>query len=720
MKKITLILLSILYVQFAQASHIAGAEIWYEHDTLNIYEVHLKLYRDCGPGSAALGSTANVQINSSTITSPITLSLDTAGTNDPNNGSVVNTCVPNNCTTPSSNMFGLEMWHYTGTVTLPNVAADWEFKFTTCCRNPNSTVSSSGTMVRTTLNNLVTPFNNGLSVPYNTPYYYSLNVNNAISFAAYESDGDSLDYQLTAARFANGICPYLNGNTPQSPFPNSVLSLNNQTGLLTFTPTVVGTYVVAIETQEYRSGVLIGSSTRDYQVTVISGATNNLPNLSGVNGTSSFVKTINACGTNAMTFTINSSDPDVGNTTDITNVITPSGASFTTNTAANQVGTFTWTPSLSDIRAQPHILVLEVQDNNCGTRQEVYQLYVNQCNPDSVWAGDANADFTCDNYDILNIGIANGTSGVIRLLATTSWQAEWCGNWTNNFVSGINYKHADCNGDGTVNSTDLAAVAANYGLVHQKTNQVGQYKTLGLPDLYCDVTSVQANKGSTVSIPIMLGTIGSEMNDFYGIAATVELLNAQTSAPIAISKNVSWIGNGTNSFDFEQNVAPNKSAFTFVRNDQQNLMNQQGQIGEISFPISANSTFGSKVIIQFSDIRMIKNDGEEITDYNVLSDTLEILGPTSINDLGQNNSITVYPNPTNGGSVLFIETSQEDNFQVQLLDMVGRVVNKNIFSGKLTSGKHELKFDMNDLAQGEYLLEIRSELGKKVIPIQKR
>jgi hypothetical protein len=271
-----------------------------------------------------------------------------------------------------------------------------------------------------------------------------------------------------------------------------------------------------------------------------------------------------------------------------------------------------------------------------------------------------------------------------------------------------------------VNSTDLAAVAANYGLVHQKTNQVGQYKTLGLPDLYCDVTSVQANKGSTVSIPIMLGTIGSEMNDFYGIAATVELLNAQTSAPIAISKNVSWIGNGTNSFDFEQNVAPNKSAFTFVRNDQQNLMNQQGQIGEISFPISANSTFGSKVIIQFSDIRMIKNDGEEITDYNVLSDTLEILGPTSINDLGQNNSITVYPNPTNGGSVLFIETSQEDNFQVQLLDMVGRVVNKNIFSGKLTSGKHELKFDMNDLAQGEYLLEIRSELGKKVIPIQKR
>ena len=86
--------------------------------------------------------------------------------------------------------------------------------------------------------------------------------------------GDSLDYQLTTARQSSGPCPYLNGNTPLSPFPNSSITLDNQTGLFTFTPTQVGNYVIAVETREYRNGVLIGSSTRDHQITVISGSAN--------------------------------------------------------------------------------------------------------------------------------------------------------------------------------------------------------------------------------------------------------------------------------------------------------------------------------------------------------------------------------------------------------------------------------------------------------------
>ena len=111
--------------------------------------------------------------------------------------------------------------------------------------------------------------------------------------------------------------------------------------------------------------------------------------------------------------------------------------------------------------------------------------------------------------------------------------------------------------------------------------------------------NVQAHKGSTVTIPVMLGSTGSLMNDFYGIAAKVELLNAQTSAPISVSKNTSWIGNASNSFSFEKSLAQNKVAFTFVRNDQQNVTAQQGQIGEITFPIDMASVVGSEVTVQF-------------------------------------------------------------------------------------------------------------------------
>ena len=52
---------------------------------------------------------------------------------------------------------------------------------------------------------------------------------------------------------------------------------------------------------------------------------------------------------------------------------------------------------------------------------------------DSVWAGDANADFTADMYDPLAISVAYGTSGTVRPGATTTWQAEYCPDWGNEF-----------------------------------------------------------------------------------------------------------------------------------------------------------------------------------------------------------------------------------------------------------------------------------------------
>ena len=181
---------SFVFLLQTQATHIAGAEIWYEHDTLNDYIVHLKIYRDCGPGTAGIGSIQNVTVSSASLALNIPMTVDTAGSNIAVNGAIVNTCMPNSCINPTSNLHGLEMWHYTGSITLPNTASDWTFTYSTCCRNGNGTVSSAtGTLVSTTLNNVVTPFNNGLSIPYDLPYYFSLNNSQSISLAAYETDG---------------------------------------------------------------------------------------------------------------------------------------------------------------------------------------------------------------------------------------------------------------------------------------------------------------------------------------------------------------------------------------------------------------------------------------------------------------------------------------------------------------------------------------------------
>jgi hypothetical protein len=720
MKKGLFVLLASLYSFSSFASHGTGAEIWYEHDTLNTYTIHYRLYNQCMSIPPPATMTLYYRSNSLSI-APQSTTLTLNSTYN------FNTCSANACNSPSSNFLGFEIGEYTASVTLPAVANDWYFYVYWLSRQVGSNLATNGNLyVDATLDNLTTPFNNSVEAFAPIDMVQFFNTQTTLNLPLIDSDGDSLDINFITPMSGsfNGVpmnLSFLPGHTVTNPFNSTPAPLlNAANGNLTLYGNNMGGYNTAFRIDEYRSGLLIGSTVRDYMFFYSSNTTNSAPSLSGINNTTNYITSVDICPSSSLSFTIHSSDPDVGDSTFIDDIYIPAGATFTTNTAQNQVGTFTWTPSLADVRAQPYIISFNVKDDSCLQQSYGYQVFVNNCNPDSVWAGDANADFTCDNYDVLNIGIANNTTGITRPLATTTWQAEWCANWGTTFINNIDFKHADCNGDGTINGTDVTAVNANYGLVHQKTNRVGQYKTLGLPDLYCDVNSVQANKGSTVSIPVMLGTIGSEMNDFYGVAATVELLNAQTSAPISISKNVSWIGNNTNSFDFEQNIAPNKSAFTFVRNDQQNLMNQQGQIGEISFPIDANSVIGSKVIIQFSDIKMIKNNGEEITDYNALSDTIEILAPTQINDFDHNNKVWVYPNPTLNKTNIKIQSTVSQHYKIKMLDLVGRVIQDNILDEQLNVGEHSIKLDMSNIANGQYILEILSDKGKKSIPIQKR
>ena len=718
MKKLFLLFIAVIAFQSSYASHATGGEIWYEHDTLNTYTIHFRLYNACqGPPAPA---TINLNYKSvSLAVVPQTLMLNQTSTY------VNNTCIINNCMNPASAYPGINVAEYSGTVSLSGAANDWYFYVYWISRLNSTNMGSGNLYVDATLDNLNTPFNNSVAAYSAIDMIQFFNSQTTVHLPMYDADGDSIDVNfvnpLTGS--STGLPTNINILTPYTylnPFNSTPAPLlNPSTGNLTLYPALVGGYTFAIKIDEYRGGVLIGSTVRDYAVNYNSNSSNSSPALSGVNNTTNYTTTIDVCPTSSLTFTVNSSDPDISDSTFIDALNIPTGSNFTANTAQNQIGVFTWTPTAADVRPQPYIISFKVRDNNCAEQSYGYQVFVTNCNPDSVWAGDANADFTCDNYDVLNIGIANGSTGVTRPGATTTWQAEWCANWANSFINNINHKHADCNGDGVVDNVDLASITANYGQVHFKNSNIGQYKTLGLPDLRCDVSSVQAHRGSTISIPIMLGSSSSLMNDFYGISATVELLNAKTSAPIGVSKNVSWIGNTSNSFEFEKSIAPNKTAFTFVRNDHQNLITQQGQIGELSFPIDMTSVIGSKVIIQFSNIKMIKANGAEITDYNVLQDSLTILAPTALNEFEQQNTINIYPNPVKSKTTISIKTDRAQDYKMVLYDVVGRLVDATVYAGSLHAGEHTIELDLSDKAQGEYLLEIQTELGKKVIPIQK-
>ncbi len=708
MKRILTLIVLTLATLGSYATHLAGGEMTYTHISGLDYKITVKLYRDCNGTIAPNSLPIDIKDLVTSTTYSITLAQTASG--------LVNTYCPNmatSCTSPTSVLNGFEYYVYEAITTLPSTS-NFLFTYTLCCRPSGMlNIYNSGSTklllyAKLDLLSAVGGFNNAPQFIYGSNnMIYNSNQTYTVNQGGIDSDGDQLVYSLSPifdSIYNPGSmlvpCTYSSPATWSTPLGTTgSMSINPNTGDLTFSNSIWGKYSVAVKIE--------------LQLIFDNLNTNNLPTLSGVNGGASHTTSVNLCAGSSVSFTVNSTDPDVNDTTFIN--MNPSnipGSTLTSNGAQQATATFSWTPTAADIRPQPYLLILEVKDNACNTNTYGYLIYVNQCNTDSVWAGDANADFVVNNYDVLNIGIGNGTTGIVRPSATTNWVAEYCPDWTNSFASAINYKHADCNGDGTIDMTDLNAITLNYGQTHLKKENYGVYKAAGLPDLYLDLTGISAIPGSTLQIPVMLGTSTSMMNDIYGIAANLLATNTMAS-PMSLTYPTSWLGNTNNSMLFQKGITNNKTAFTLVRNNQQDVSGL-GQIATLTVNVSSSAVPGSDLVFQFSDIKMIDHNGMEISDYNVLTDSLKIASPNSVDQIDKQGQLDLFPNPVNN-ELNFILYAK-DQGQYTITDLSGRIISTQHWT---SNGQSPTQIQVSDLASGMYLIKIDGETIQTVRSFRK-
>ncbi len=88
------------------------------------------------------------------------------------------------------------------------------------------------------------------------------------------------------------------------------------------------------------------------------------------------------------------------------------------------------------------------------------------------------------------------------------------------------------------------------------------------------------------------------------------------------------------------------------------------------------------------------------------------LDPVSVQELGNANGISVYPNPANN----VLNIAQENawkNAEFTLVDLSGRVV----FSQEVTDGNQIVTFNLSDVASGAYSLQIVQESGSQTLPV---
>lgn len=284
MKQLLIGLFLLLFSQL-YATHIVGGDIYYDYLGNNNYKIYVVIFRDCNSNGAAYDDPLQLGIYNSNNDLVETVNIPFPGSE------VLPIIFDNPCIDPPTNIC-TERAIYTTTVNLPPTSGGYTLAYQRCCRGPNIT-------------NLVSPEDTGLTLVSHIPGIPTNAVtNNAARFDNYpplvicnnddlvfdhsatDPDGDQLVYEF-ASPFAGAsdLSPMpspMDYNPPffpvnfQSSFsntnplgPGATISIDPNTGLLLADPEMLGLFVVGIKVKEYRNGILINETIRDFIFKVI-------------------------------------------------------------------------------------------------------------------------------------------------------------------------------------------------------------------------------------------------------------------------------------------------------------------------------------------------------------------------------------------------------------------------------------------------------------------
>lgn len=475
-----------------------------------------------------------------------------------------------------------------------------------------------------------------------------------------------------------------------------------------------GKFTINLRINEYRNGTYMGYTMRDFIIICVNTIPGNIVTIPALTSNRNFLTFTCPGRKNTLQFNFNDPNPSDSVYIDITAPTLP-GWTFNitkTNGIGTASGQITWTTPLSlNPTTLPFFnIIVRVRDNGCklsGNATYIYRVNTRDCNADSVWPGDANADKVVDLYDPLAIALAYGDTGSVRANATTNWIGEQCDFWDGVFLNNIDKKHADCNGNGQVDTADLNAVILNYGKVHAKggSNQ----KTTAGPDLYFDHSGILAYPDSTVSIKILLGNSTAPVTGLYGLAANILVDGLALATPPVITYSTVWLGNSSNTLQFVKEVAPTSIDWAYARTNHQNT-NGQGLLANIEFKIPANTTPGTLVTLSFSKAKLIDNEGIDIVDFNTLQDTFYVLNQVSVSDI-QNGlqHISLYPNPSGNEVTLNLNAQQEQALTITVKDITGRQIHRQ--EATAIQGYNNIPLSVTKLSSGIYIVVVQTKGG---------
>jgi hypothetical protein len=347
----------------------------------------------------------------------------------------------------------------------------------------------------------------------------------------------------------------------------------------------------------------------------------------------------------------------------------------------------------------------------CGVRSVISDTIQIIACTDSVWPGDADNNRLVDNLDLLPIGLAYDSTGPVRTTQGIVWQGDAATDWAHSFAAyspRLNYKYADCNGDGIVNLADTSAIMQNFSLTHNKTRRYTASGRSSLPPMKLVFSKDTVLRGDTLIVSILLGDSNTHVNGIYGLAFTFnydQLIYDSTTTGFAFP--TSWLGTAGHSISISKDfhsMGMVKCAITGIDHLSRTGF---GKIAQYRGIITTDNINGKNLqyhhnLCYISDIKAIDIHGDTIAIGGAIDSSYVGYVPNGISEI-ETAGIKLYPNP----ALNQIRVTAAANIsEIVISDMLGQEVQ----TIKVSNRESEM-IDISQLGQGVYIIRVRTQSG---------
>jgi hypothetical protein len=308
-----------------------------------------------------------------------------------------------------------------------------------------------------------------------------------------------------------------------------------------------------------------------------------------------------------------------------------------------------------------------------------------------VWPGDADADGTVNNVDVLELGLAAGSTGPARSFTSTAFSGQFASTWTGTVSTGKNRCHADCNGDGFVNSADAAAITANFSFTHAFRPGASSVD----PQLKLDFPYQSVVRGGWNTFKVLMDN--TTLPPVYGVAFDVSY-NQLLADSVKITYPASFLNAANTNIDFAYPVQTSGMIYgATVRTDHLNVSGV-GIIAEVSFKVKENAPSNGTFPVGIKKAVGVKASGERMV-LTTGSISAGMDNAVGLEDRRGGN-VNMYPNPARD----FLNLQNSDGVPAGY--EIYNVSGVKLLTGQLEAG---VQVNISNLEAGYYTVLVKGQ-----------